>query len=125
MLVGRETWPDAASLRYIADAKAVDDVRLKPRRLATADRDAAGARRFQAGNCVAQRALPHAVSAHHGKHAALDRHRYPLNGVAFAVIDLKVLDPQRRWVAVLSHGAPPDTLPAPADRLRFLPACPP
>src|SRR5215472_7400497 len=124
MLVDREARPDAATLRHIADAQAIDDVRLKTRRLAPANTDAAGPRRFQAGNGVAQGTLSHAVSAYDGEHAVVDPHRYALNGVALAVIDLKVLDLQRRWIAAFSHDDLRGTLAAPADHLRFLPACP-
>src|SRR6516164_615815 len=124
MLIDREARPHTASLRHIADAQAIDDVRLEPRGLAPADTDAAGPRRFQARNGVAQGALSHAVSADDGKYAVVDPHRYALNGVALAVIDLKVLDLQRRRIASFSYDDLRDTLPAPADRLRFLPACP-
>src|SRR5262249_16593816 len=124
MLIDREARPDTASLRHIADAQAIDDVRLKKRRLAPANTDAAGPGRFQARNGVAQGALSDGVSAHDGKYAVVDPHRYALNGVALAVIDLKVLDLQRGRIAAFSHDGLRDTLPAPADRLRFLPACP-
>ena len=44
----------------------------------------------------------------------VDRHGHALNGVALAVIDLKVLDLQRRRMArALSHDGLRDRLPAP------------
>src|SRR5262249_30748515 len=98
MLIDREARPDAASLRHITDTKAMNDMRVKPRCLAPANTDAAGPRRFEAGNGVAQRALSHSIPTDHGEHATVDRYRHPLNSVALAVIDLKVLDLERRRV---------------------------
>ena len=40
--------------------------------------------------------LAHAVAADHGEHAVLEQHRHALHGVAFAVIDMQVVDLEGR-----------------------------
>ncbi len=131
MLVDRQARPHAPSLRHVADAQPVDFVRLERGDFAAVDADRARARALQAGDGVAERRLAHAVAAHHRKHAAFERQRHALYGMAFAVVDLQVVDAQDRLaglcgrVAAVSHTCPRDRFPAPAGRLRFPAAYPP
>ena len=89
VLVHRQARPDPAALRHVADAEAVDLVRLQPEISRAVEADRAAARPLQAGDGVAQRGLAHAVAADDGEDAASSVEVDTLQGMAFAVEDLQ------------------------------------
>src|SRR6185312_6783853 len=119
----------ATPLRHIADAEPVNFMRRQRGNLAAIDADRAGAGALQAGDGVAKRRLAHAVAADDRQDTAFERQRDALEGMAFAVIDLQVVDAQdglarfagRR--STFSHACPRDRSPALPGRLRSPAAC--
>ena len=119
MLVDREARPDAPSLRHIADAEAMDNVRLEPR----------WSRDRECGCCpTAPTSGPQWCCTACSCPCRFDRPRQARRG------RLSSIRPEWRGsrrnrpegprssapaIAGLSHDDLRDTLPAPADRLRF------
>ena len=125
MLVHGQRRPDPAPLRHVADAEPRDPVRRQPDQLLAQEADAAR-RAHQARDRVAERGLAHAVSAHHGKHAPLQRQRHLLQRVRAAVVDVQLLDREHgTGLRPALMRAPPGPCRSPAlpDRSRSRPAC--
>ena len=70
VLVDRQRWPHAPTLRHVADAELGDHVRRKAKNFAACEFHTA-ARRNQPGDRIAQRRLAHAVAADDAEHAGM------------------------------------------------------
>ena len=120
-LVDRKARPQATSLRHIAHALPSDQMRLEADQVAPIEANGARTHRHEADDRVAEGGLAHAVASDHREDAALEGQRDALQGMRFAVVDLKILDLQdrlRRRGRVPSHAPLRDRSPEPRRRPR-------
>src|SRR5262249_61837379 len=118
-----QRWEDLPSLRHLADAEIADPVARQAGDVVAAEKDAAGARRLDAGNRADQARLAGTVGADNGDELTLlGADRDAVQSLGIAIEDIKAFDAQ-------DHARQPRLIrppPRPGSiRARRRPASPP